>query len=318
MSTSTPPLDLKPTALAVPTGDGGAVCASRRLDIIGDVHGCLDELRLLLYRLGWSRTTDGRWRHPERRVLVFVGDLVNRGPASWGVLGLVHDLIRCDAAVMVLGNHDVILRDTLDGSLSWNTPSLKTTMQTLERMRPKRAERARQSALAMFNSAPLWLHVRPEAPHDDAELVIVHACWHPALPNIDPELRESTCVYGPTVHLSGHRRPFRLDWRPHYPDDAPFCVHGHVAYDGPVRLGAKSVCIDTGCVFGGRLTALRWPERETVQVKAQRPWAKYPNIPLTPALVAPENLPSRDAQRIAWPWADVEVPSAPATPPEAA
>ncbi|HEY7984855.1 MAG TPA: AAA family ATPase, partial [Ktedonobacterales bacterium] len=74
-------------------------------DVIGDVHGCVEELRALLPRLGYARGPAG-WAHPEGRRAVFVGDLVDRGPSSVGVLELVLAMLAADQALLVAGNHD--------------------------------------------------------------------------------------------------------------------------------------------------------------------------------------------------------------------
>lgn len=83
-------------------------------DIIGDVHGCRSELTELLIRLGYTRS-DAAWSHPEGRRAVFLGDLVDRGPDSPGVLGLVMDMVASGNALCVQGNHDNKLERKLAG-----------------------------------------------------------------------------------------------------------------------------------------------------------------------------------------------------------
>src|SRR5215469_6716283 len=75
-------------------------------DIIGDVHGCIDELCALLGRLGYTRSDSGEYSHPLGRRTVFVGDLVDRGPSSVAVLDLVLAMHAAWRALLVLGNHD--------------------------------------------------------------------------------------------------------------------------------------------------------------------------------------------------------------------
>lgn len=86
----------------------------RPLDIIGDIHGEIDALELLLERLGYR--TDGS--HPDNRIPVFIGDLVDRGPDSHGVVRRVQDLVENRGAQIILGNHELNLltNDIKDGS----------------------------------------------------------------------------------------------------------------------------------------------------------------------------------------------------------
>src|SRR5690349_1687524 len=76
-------------------------------DIIGDVHGCIDELRELLSRLGWERAGVGdAMRHPDGRTLIFLGDLSDRGPGNMAVWKLAVDSVELGTARLVPGNHD--------------------------------------------------------------------------------------------------------------------------------------------------------------------------------------------------------------------
>src|SRR5690606_8923817 len=84
------------------------------LDIIGDVHGELSALVRLLAHLGY----DGDGNHPQGRVPVFVGDLVDRGPDSYGVVRLVQQRVETGKALCILGNHELnlLIDDIKDGS----------------------------------------------------------------------------------------------------------------------------------------------------------------------------------------------------------
>ena len=83
------------------------------------------------------------------------------------------------------------------------------------------------------------------------------------------------------------RRP-RLDWKRHYPLDAPYCVTGHTAFDGPVSARGNTLCIDTGCAYGGALTALRWPARTVLREPARRTYYPHADLRGAPYLIDAE------------------------------
>lgn len=106
-------------------------------DIVGDVHGCREELEALLLRLGWSLHRDDAGRpvdavHPSGRTAVFVGDLVDRGPDSPGVLRLVMGMVAAGHAICVPGNHEQKLLRKLRGRDVRLTHGLAETMAQLE------------------------------------------------------------------------------------------------------------------------------------------------------------------------------------------
>ena len=273
-------------------GTTGVRIHHRALDIIGDVHGCHEELLELLSRLGWRCSAQGRWEHPDDRMLIFVGDLTDRGPNSVGVLELVASLVEQEKAVLVKGNHDDKLERYFAGRDVKALHGLETTIAELEALDPVQRRALRQRCIDMFANAPLWALCDPE-PHStrplSARLVVSHAAWKPSLLTRSAERTRSWCIYGPTTGKTRDGLPERLDWTASYPRDAPLCVHGHTAFDGPVEERNNTLCIDTGCVFGARLSALRWPTREVVQVEARRAYyTKSVALERRPRLIAPE------------------------------
>lgn len=141
-------------------------------DVIGDVHGCADELDALLAHLGYE-PRDGAYRHPERTA-IFVGDLIDRGPAQLRVLQTVKAMVDAGSARMVLGNHEfnALAYDTEwpAGSGEYLRPhSAKNEHQHAEFLRQVTGD-ARAEYLAWFRTQPLWL--------DLGEIRVVHACWH--------------------------------------------------------------------------------------------------------------------------------------------
>ncbi len=125
---------------------------------------------------------------------------------------------------------------------------------------------------------------------DDARLVVAHAAWHPRIPRTSKRLARRWCLYGPTLARDETGRHPRLDWRRHYPQDAPYCVFGHTAFDGPVNARGATLCVDTACAYGGALTALRWPTRTVVRVPAQRTYYEHVDLREAPKLLDPDAL----------------------------
>ena len=233
-------------------------------DIVGDVHGCLDELEALLTVLGYA---DGR--HPEGRRLVFLGDLVDRGPASVGVLRLVLPWLEDGRALFVPGNHDDKLWRWLQGRNVSATGGLATTIAEWERLGESedRSLRARFDRLMTDASPYLWL--------DAGALLVSHAGLEAGdHGRVGPGVR-AFCLYGKTTGKDIDGYPERLDWASDYDPTGPAVVHGHV----PVRRAEwrnNTADIDLGAVFGGSLCAVRWPERTFVTVPSGSTWPGVP------------------------------------------
>ena len=245
-------------------------------DIIGDVHGCAGELEALLIRLGyqvsWSKSAPERHvsvAPPEGRKAVFVGDLVNRGPDTPDVLRIVMSMMRDGTALCVKGNHEVKLARRLRGAGHRPDPTLDPGIAAIDAAGPD----FRSAVLAFVASLPchLWL--------DDGRLAVAHAGILHEMLGQDTGAVEAFCLYGPsTGRIDADGKPLRVDWAAAY-RGATAIVCGHTPMQS-TRWVNNTLCIDTGCVAGNRLTALRWPERETVDVTAQRIWspAKRPLI----------------------------------------
>lgn len=241
-------------------------------DIIGDVHGCYDELRALLGELGYSVAhVDGRWTatHPEGRTPVFVGDLVDRGPASAEVLELVMDL-EAGGALCVNGNHEARLLRHLRGQSPKLTHGLKETLESFETR--DAAFRARVSE---------WLDQRlSHYVLDGGRLVVAHAGLKEEYQGRTSGAVRSFALYGETTgEVDEYGLPVRAAWATGYRGRA-LVVHGHVPVLEPEWLN-NTLDVDTGCCFGGRLTAMRYPERELVSVPAARVYYE-PTRPLAP------------------------------------
>ena len=231
-------------------------------DIIGDVHGCLDELVQLLERLGYTVTegADGlAARHPEGRKAIFLGDLVDRGPNTPGVLRLVMNMIAAGQALCVPGNHDVKLMRKLKGRDVRITHGLAESLAQLDREPPEFV-----SAVARFIDTLVSHYV-----FDDGHLVVAHAGLREEMQGRGSGKVRDFALFGETTgETDEFGLPVRYNWAADYRGRA-MVVYGHTPVVEPEWVN-RTINVDTGCVFGGRLTALRYPEREMVSVPAAR------------------------------------------------
>ncbi len=248
---------------------GVTVDESGPYDVIGDLHGCLDELKRLLDRLGYVRDERG-FRHPEGRKAVFLGDLTDRGPENMGCLALVLDMVENDRALYIPGNHCEMLYDYIKGNREELVHGLQATVDELNELKESRCEELEQRFVRMFESAPPYLVL------DDGELVVSHAGIREEDIGEVSDRIVDFCRYGDTT---GNTRPdgfpVRRDWALAYRGD-PFVVYGHTPAKKAMKVNG-TVNIDQGAVYGGYLTAYRYPEDDLVNVKSKE--AYHPDEP---------------------------------------
>ena len=237
-------------------------------DIIGDIHGCFDELTVLLDQLGYemarTQAPEGdrfAISHPEGRRLVFLGDLVDRGPNVPDCLRLAMDAVD-GGALCVPGNHENKLLRKLRGRNVQVTHGLAETIEQLANEPPAFSER-----VAAFINGLVSHYVL-----DDGKLVVAHAGMKAEMQNRSSGVVRSFALYGETSgETDEFGLPVRYDWAAGYRGDA-HVVYGHTPVPEAEWLN-RTICIDTGCVFGGRLTALRYPEKTLVSVPAAQEYA---------------------------------------------
>ncbi|MGY1454290.1 polynucleotide kinase-phosphatase [Streptomyces sp. SS8] len=246
-------------------------------DIIGDVHGCRAELEALLGRLGYAIERDAAGRavdasHPEGRTAVFVGDLVDRGPDSPGVLRLVMGMVATGHALCVPGNHENKLGRYLRGRNVRHTHGLAETIEQLEK--ETAADPEFPARVGEFIGSLVSHYVL-----DGGALVVCHAGLPERYHGRTSGRVRSHALYGDTTgETDEFGLPVRYPWAEDYRGRAAV-VYGHTPTPRAAWLN-NTICLDTGCVFGGALTALRWPERELVDIPAERVWYE-PVKPLT-------------------------------------
>lgn len=236
-------------------------------DIIGDVHGCYDELIALLDQLGYD-TAAPVPVHPEGRMPIYLGDLVDRGPASDRVLELAMNMVQEEAALCIAGNHENKLMRALKGNPIEITHGIQETLDQLEARTPE----FRQQVLEFISKLSEHYIL------DEGRLAVAHAGVPERYQGRVSRRVRDFCLYG---QVNGEKdewgRPVRLEWALEYQGDAAV-VYGHIPVDKP-KWTNETICVDTGCVFGGSLTALRYPERELVSVPARRTYYEDPRPP---------------------------------------
>jgi protein phosphatase len=256
-------------------------------DIIGDIHGCFDELRTLLETLGYRVTrteasdADGfDVVPPDGRKVVFLGDLVDRGPNVPDVLRLVRSMVASEVALCVPGNHEQKLVRALQGRNVQVTHGLAESLGQIGEQTP-----AFKEEVVKFLDGLISHYVL-----DEGKLVVAHAGLRAEMQGRASSRVRDFCMYGETTgETDEFGLPVRYNWAAEYRGRA-MVVYGHTPVPEPAWLNG-TINIDTGCVFGGRLTALRYPERELVSVPAARTYYE-PAKPFLPGEGAPAAGPS--------------------------
>jgi protein phosphatase len=264
-------------------------------DIIGDVHGCCDELEQLLGRLGYALTqlegNDPAWgtrvfTHPEGRKAIFVGDLVDRGPRILDSVRVVRNMVVHGSAFCVPGNHDMKLVRKLLGKNVQITHGLADSLAEIDAL-PFEISASFSKGIADFLDGLVSHYLL-----DDGKLVVAHAGMKEEMQGRGSGKVRDFALYGETTgETDEFGLPVRHDWAKEYRGSA-MVVYGHTPVPEPEWLN-RTVNIDTGCVFGGKLTALRYPEKQFVSVPAARTYCE----PARPFLAAEAQAPILSAQQ---------------------
>ena len=254
-------------------------------DVIGDIHGCYSELTQLLGRLGYEVAGDGGTvTPPDGRRAVFLGDYGDRGPDTPAVLKLVMAMAGAGTAICLPGNHDIKLLRKLKGRDVQITYGLSETLEQLEPESDEFRDQARDFLDRLVSHLVL----------DDGKLVVAHAGMKQAYQGRSSGRVRDFALFGETT---GETDEFglrvRVQWARDYRGTATV-VYGHTPVAEPEWVN-HTINIDTGCVFGGRLTALRWPERELVSVAADRAYYEPAKPLLEPESALPAGAEDRPA-----------------------
>ncbi|MEN6316575.1 MAG: polynucleotide kinase-phosphatase [Clostridiaceae bacterium] len=236
-------------------------------DIVGDIHGCFEELKLLLEKLGYVisiTVEEGKGNiydvmHPDGRRAIFLGDLVDRGPGVTEVLKLIMSMVKNGSAFCVPGNHDIKLLKKLKGSNVQITHGLDKSLEQLANEPTTFIEEVKIFIDGLVSHYVL----------DNGNLVVAHAGMKEELQGRGSGKVREFALYGETTgETDEYGLSVRYDWASDYRGKATV-VYGHTPQADSLKAN-NTINIDTGCVFGGKLTAYRYPERDLVDVKAAK------------------------------------------------
>ncbi|MBA2368186.1 MAG: polynucleotide kinase-phosphatase [Candidatus Protochlamydia sp.] len=236
-------------------------------DIIGDVHGCYDELLALLAQLGYI-AEGSKITQPTNRKVIFLGDLVDRGPKTPEVVELVMDMVDAGCALCVPGNHDIKLVKKLEGKNVKIAHGMEHSLEQLQGKSPEFIERMMRFFDNLVSHYVL----------DDGKLVVAHAGLKEEFHGRGSGAVRAFALFGAVSgELEEDGTPIRDPWFQDYRGNA-MVVYGHTSVLEPQWIN-NTIDIDTGCVFGGKLTALQYPEKNLVSVSAHKQYA-VPTRPL--------------------------------------
>lgn len=259
-------------------------------DIIGDVHGCYDELVQLLLDLGYRPTLENKtgpmqgpiYSHPQGRIAIFLGDIVDRGPKIIDSVKLVYNMVNAGYALCVPGNHDTKLLRKLRGKDVQITHGLADSLNEIEALPAEICEQFKQWAAEFLDR--LISHYAL----DGGKLMVAHAGLKQEMQGRASGKVRQFCLYGETTgETDEFGLPVRSNWAAEYRGPATV-VYGHTPVPEPEWLN-RTINIDTGCVFGGKLTALRYPEKEIISVPAKKVYCD-PIRPLRSQAESPSKL----------------------------
>lgn len=237
-----------------------------KFDVIGDIHGCYEELLALFLTLGYEKVGQ-TYIHQDGRKLAFLGDLTDRGPRSVDVMKVVGSLVTSGQAYYVPGNHcDKLYRYFLGRNVQIRH-GLETTVAELNQLSKAEYEEIRSTFMDVVDRSPLYQVLA------EGKLVLAHAGIRSQDIGKMSKRVKSFVLYGDiTGETNSDGTPVRLDWAKHH-QGQEWIVYGHTPVRKP-RFIHRTVNIDTGCVFGGSLSALRYPEMTIVQVPSLQPFVE--------------------------------------------
>jgi protein phosphatase len=235
-----------------------------KIDIIGDIHGCFNEFEALTEKLGYDWSS-GIPVHPQNRKLSFVGDLTDRGPSSLKIIDVVFRLIKEKKAFYSPGNHCNKLYRYFLGNNVQISHGLETTVAEYETLSHSQQEEVKKQFIWLYESSPLYQVL------DKGNVIVAHAGIREEYIGKTSNAVKTFVLYGDiTGKKNPDGTPERRDWAQHYHGNA-LIVYGHTPVKEP-RQTKRTINIDTGAVFGNKLTAFRYPEDQLISVDSSLPY----------------------------------------------
>ncbi|MFF2588047.1 polynucleotide kinase-phosphatase [Peribacillus butanolivorans] len=249
------------------------------IDIIGDIHGCYKEMILVLEKLGYQKNEEGLYLHPEGRKFVSIGDVMSRGPESLKTMLFFYEHVQKDVAYMIDSNHGWKIARWLDGrdvTLNHGDEKVEEEFKAYEEeYGSEKAEETKQSLKEFLFQAPSHYVFTK---NDVQTLVCVHAGIKDVFIGKQSEAVRDFCRYGDTNGFDEKGKPVRKDWHISHKKSS-LIVWGHDPKPQPLLIN-NTINIDQGVVFGGALTAFRYPEGEFISVQASQDFSGADDNPL--------------------------------------
>lgn len=235
---------------------------NNQFDIIGDIHGCYDEFMELLKLLGYEKGKNAYF-HPQGRRLISVGDVADKGPQNLRALEFWINQVSYGNGFWVHGNHCNKLYRYFMGRKVSITHGLESTVSEVEQLPEDKRFEFKHRYINCYESQCYYYLL------DKKRLAVVHGGLREEFIGRFSNKIKTVCLYGETTgKLDKAGRPERIDWASQY-SGKTVIVYGHTVLPKPTVIN-HTVDIDQGCVYGGSLTALRYPEMEFVQVRGKQ------------------------------------------------
>ncbi|MDQ0269625.1 polynucleotide kinase-phosphatase [Cytobacillus purgationiresistens] len=257
--------------LLIETGPG--------IDIIGDVHGCFAELMLLLEKLGYEKNDEGFYVHPFGRKFLSLGDIMSRGPSSLKTIQFFIKHVQNGFAYMIDSNHGWKIARWLDGRDVSLKHGDEKTAEEINRWLAELDEIHRESEKTkmrefLLNVPSHYIVIKNGIP----VLVCTHAGIKDEFIGKQSKVISDFCRFGDTDGFDENNQPIRKDWFTHH-RNGQLIVWGHDPKPQPLLVN-NTINIDQGVVFGGKLTAYRFPEKTFTSIHALEDYAGEDQNPL--------------------------------------
>ncbi|WP_035102280.1 metallophosphoesterase [Aneurinibacillus terranovensis] len=249
------------------------------LDFIGDIHACFDELIELLHKLGYIPDRRGLYKHPEGRRIVSLGDVMSRGPYSIQTMVFFKNHMDAGLAYMIDSNHGWKIARWLDGrkvTMGHGDEKVEEEFAAFVTKNGRQAaEKLKKELRDLLMGVPSHLIIV----QDGIQVAVAaHAGIRDNYIGKDSKRIRDFCRYGDTDGFDETGRPIRKDWTVYHRSDK-IIIWGHDPKPEPL-VKNNTVNIDQGAVFGGYLSAYRFPEKEFVSVKAKENYSGLAETPL--------------------------------------
>lgn len=249
------------------------------IDFIGDIHGCFDEFIEMISKLGYQKNDKGYYTHPEGRKILSLGDVLSRGPKSIETLQFFQQHVAAGLAYMIDSNHGWKIARWLDGKnvkMAHGDENVAAEFEEYERKNgSEAAEKLKGLLKELLLEAKSHYIVRKNGVN---AVVAAHAGIKDYYIGKQSARISDFCRYGDSEGLDEHGKPIRKDWSISH-KSSELILWGHDPKPQPLLVN-NTLNIDQGVVFGGSLTAYRYPEQQFVSVKAKQDYANVPDNPL--------------------------------------